>query len=154
MDRPPPSPPPRIRKGRTHTPQDAGFSEESKGNESDILAIECWTYEDAQPVNYKYDKMNEDELGTRLRGAGPLFLDKPPSAGLRLICRYHKTSVSAPFKETSFRAINEVLGLPRSHAYLSRPDAGGCGHYLGDPHNPGSLQDQSFAHLSVLKIIG
>ena len=47
--------------------------------------------------------------------------------------------------------INKVLGLTEAHAYLNRRGAGGCGHYLENPNQPGLLKSNPYSDFDTNK---
>lgn len=142
MDRPPRSPPPRPSKPRS-----------SSKNDTDNLRIDCWLYGGIQDTefNFKCDKINSNDIESWLREPSPRSIsdDKQPSAGLRLICREQKTSVTKPFDKATLQAINNVVGLPASHTYLTIRDAGVCGKYMAKTDQPGELQYMEYVLMHV-----
>jgi hypothetical protein len=111
-----------------------------KPKDKDNLAIGYWLYEGTQPA-FNSGMITDDEIESWLRKPSPTSdsNDEQPSAGLKLICRKQQTSVTQPFQNTTLRAINDVVGLPASHTYLTMDHAGVCGKFTAKTNQPGAL---------------
>lgn len=146
----PPSPPTRRsqpRPSQNQPPHVDGGSRpnvpSSSQNNTGIHKIECWVYDYAEPTRTSSGTIVKDEIAAWLREPSPSsFENRPPVAGLRLICLKQRVSMAKPFDEPTFRAVNLVLGLPKSHTYLTTLNAGACGKYhtaAGQPGEPTAI---------------
>ena len=148
MDRPPPSPP-----GRSES---MPSTQPDPDDNSDILSIQCWLYaDDTQPPIIKSQPIEETKIPDWFREAPPRsFDDKPPSAGIRVICRNQTISDSVVFKEDNMNAINKSLGIPEDNTYLHPRACGVFGHYLENNYRPSSFVPRVYAPMNIHMPIG
>jgi len=148
MDRAPPSPPGRSERTPSAQPD--------PDDNSDILSIQCWLYaDDAQPPIIKSQPIGESKIADWFREAPPRsFDDKPPSAGIRVVCRNQERSDTAVFKEDNLNAINKFLGIPEDRTYLRPRACGVFGHYLGNNYRPGSFVPHVYAPTNIHMPVG
>jgi hypothetical protein len=121
-----------------------------KPKDKDNLAIDCWLYEGTQPV-FNSGMSTDDEIESWLRKPSPTSdsNDEQPSADLKLICQKQETSATQPFQKATLRAINDVVGLPASHTYLTMHHAGVCGKFTAKTNQPGALQYVEYVLMHV-----
>ena len=132
---------------KTRRPNESSLPSQCDGKTA-IHAIQCWVYDGCQPPYTGCSEIGESDIESWFCLPTIRSIDnKPASGGLRLLCRQQQTSRTLPFKRGTLEVINKILGLTEAHAYLNRRGAGGCGHYLGIPNQPGLLKQ---THLQLL----
>jgi hypothetical protein len=118
--------------------------------------VECWVYNNSsvQKTASNRGEIAEGAIARWLSEPAQKSMDnKVPVAGLRLVFHKHYASMSRPFGDTTFRAINSVLGLPERHAYLTMMNAGACGKYMVAAGKPGEFLFDSFCDACFYKLL-
>ncbi len=97
----------------------------------EIYSLASWIFNDPHAAISESSITAYDEVATWLRQPGRTFPEnETPIASLRLICCTQRVSMAAPFDPAVLKAVHEALGIPESHTYLTKLNAGTCGKYL------------------------
>lgn len=153
MDWSPPSPPPRYSKPSPPKNDVPSFPTELYGNETETQSIECWVYESLQRTRFDNGAIRKEAIADWLVQPPPKSYDgKEPLAGLRLICCEQKMAMEMPLDDITMGELHSVLGIPKSHSFLTARNTGACGRYFVAGQYPGEFAslDQSALQLHIM----